>query len=263
MKRFIKKIALVGVIIGALFVLWYAKIIAWDIPLLVLHNPKHTSLMSERGKPVSQKWVALPQISKDLQRGVLAAEDATFFEHNGIDFYEMRQAMKKNIKKGSYARGGSTITMQLAKNLYFSSKKTLLRKILEIIAATRMEHVLSKSRILEIYLNVVEWGRGIYGIEAASQHYFRASAANLSKSQAAFLAAILPNPRQWGKWPPGPYVSKRRDIILARMQSFQMPFAKTEHKKIVREKKQADPEQDFLKEIPEEYLEREEVFLDE
>jgi monofunctional biosynthetic peptidoglycan transglycosylase len=156
------------------------------------------------------------RISAALQSAVVSAEDANFYEHHGVDFREMRESLKKNQRKGKYARGFSTIPMQLAKNLYLTPRKVLARKALEIAVAFEMELVLAKERILELYLNLVEWGPGIYGAEAASRHYFKKPAEALNAREAAFLAAILPNPRRWGRWPPGPYVRKRMDVLQAR-----------------------------------------------
>lgn len=180
-------------------------------------NPGRTALMVERGGEVRQNWAPLSRISPYLRRAVVAAEDSSFYEHNGIDVREMQESVRKNIRKKRFARGFSTITMQLAKNLYLSPQKTVTRKLLEILIAWKMDHELSKDRILEIYLNVIEWGKGVYGAEAAARHYFKKSAAGLTPDEAAFLAAILPNPRKWGRWPPGPYVRKRMEIILFRM----------------------------------------------
>lgn len=172
--------------------------------------------MWQRPGAVGQTWVPLPQISAALQSSVVSAEDATFYEHRGVDFREMRESLKKNRGKRKYARGFSTITMQLAKNLYLTPEKVIVRKILEIALAFEMEALLPKERILELYLNLVEWGPGVYGAEAASRHYFKKTADSLSSGEAAFLAAILPNPRKWGQWPPGPYVRKRMDVLQAK-----------------------------------------------
>lgn len=165
---------------------------------------------------VQQAWVPLPRISAALQSSVVSAEDSNFYEHRGVDFREVRESLKKNHRRGKFARGFSTITMQLAKNLYLTPHKALARKALEIAIAFEMEAFLPKERILELYLNLVEWGPGVYGAEAASRRYFRKTADALSSGEAAFLAAILPNPRKWGRWPPGPYVRRRMDVLLAR-----------------------------------------------
>lgn len=180
-------------------------------------NPGLTALMVERGGPVDQRWVPLSKISTHLRRAVVEAEDGNFYRHHGIDLHEVRESLKKNMRKKRFARGFSTITMQVVKNLYLTRQKTLTRKILEILLALKMEQALSKDRILEIYLNSVEWGKGVYGAEAAARRYFKKSALSLSPDEAAFLAAILPNPRRWGHWPPGPFVQRRKEVILTRI----------------------------------------------
>jgi monofunctional biosynthetic peptidoglycan transglycosylase len=210
---------LIGVAVGSLLALLLFFYLSFMVHVSALQkmNPHRTALMEDRGGKIVQTWVPLSRISRSLRNAVIVSEDGNFYNHNGIDFFEMRESFKKNLQKGKYARGFSTITMQLAKNLYLSRQKTVTRKGLEILIAWEMERKLSKERILEIYLNVVEWGRGIYGAEAASRHYFKKSAADLSADEAAFLAAILPSPLKWGQWPPGPYVARRKSAILARM----------------------------------------------
>lgn len=184
-------------------------------PVLSLRwaHPVRTMMMWQRLGPVDQRWVPLEDISAALQSTVVAAEDANFYEHHGVDFGEMKKSIEKNKKKKRYARGFSTITMQLAKNLYLTPRKNVIRKGLEIAIAFEMELLLSKDRILELYLNLVEWSDGVYGAEAASRRYFKKPAKDLTPQNAAFLAAILPNPRKWGKWPPGPYVRKRMGTL--------------------------------------------------
>jgi len=176
-------------------------------------------MMWQRPGAVKNDWVSLNDISAALQSAVVAAEDANFYEHHGVDFDEMKKSIEKNQKKKRYARGFSTITMQLAKNIYLTSHKHVARKVLEIGIAFEMEWLLSKERILELYLNLVEWSEGVYGAEAAANHYFRRNAGQLGPEQASFLAAILPNPRKWGRWPPGPYVRKRMGILQERTGS--------------------------------------------
>lgn len=171
--------------------------------------PVRTAMMLQKPGSVDLRWVPMKEIAPSLASAVVNAEDATFYEHHGIDFKQIQEAMKKNEKKKKYARGGSTITMQLAKNLYLTPRKFVFRKILEIGIALEMEVLLSKERILELYLNLIEWAPGVYGAEAAAQHYFRVPAAKLGAGQATFLAAVIPNPKKWGHWPPGPYVKKR------------------------------------------------------
>jgi monofunctional biosynthetic peptidoglycan transglycosylase len=165
--------------------------------------------------PRQQTWVAYGAISEHLKKAILLSEDAAFFSHQGVDMYELREALKKDLETGSFKRGGSTITMQLAKNLYLNPSKNPLRKLKEIIIAWQLERALSKRRIFEIYLNVVEWGRHVYGAEAAARHYFGKSAANLDILEAATLAALLPSPRNSRE----KSLLYRRNVILGRLAS--------------------------------------------
>jgi len=187
-------------------------------------NPKTTALMDLREQeykkknirgPRQQTWVGYGAISEHLKKAVLVSEDAAFFSHKGIDMNELKAALKKDWETLSFARGGSTITMQLAKNLYLTPSKNPLRKLKELVIAHQLEQALSKRRIFEIYLNVVEWGRNIYGIEAAAHHYFGKSAADLDPLEAATLAALLPSPRNSRERS----ILSRRNLILRRLAS--------------------------------------------
>ena len=209
-----------------LYVFSIARFLVWPpIWLLADKNPGVTSFMEYRQdqwedagkerKP-QQTWVPLERISKHLRRAVVVAEDSTFWEHEGFDIDGMRTAMERNIAKGRFAAGGSTITQQLAKNLYFTPEKSLTRKAQEAIVAWRLEQNLSKDRILELYLNVVEWGDGTFGAEAAARRYFKTSAANLTPAQAATLAAMLPAPLL--RKPTSRHVQRTASIILRRME---------------------------------------------
>jgi monofunctional biosynthetic peptidoglycan transglycosylase len=140
-------------------------------------------------------WVPLKRISPLLQKAVIISEDDVFYQHDGINYEMMKEAFRVNLEKGRYVRGASTITMQLARNAFLHKRKTLLRKIRELVLTRRIEKNLSKSRILELYLNIVEWGEGIYGAEAAARFYFGKSASNLNLNEATLLAAMLPNPK--------------------------------------------------------------------
>lgn len=152
----------------------------------------------EKGKrkvgPKAPGWVSYSQVSSYLMLAVISSEDASFFSHDGVDYHEIRQAMKKDLETGRFARGGSTITQQVIKNAYLGREKTLWRKFKEFFWARELEKVLSKSEIVTFYVNLVEWGPGIYGINAAARHYFSVSPAQLSAKQAAFLAMLLPSP---------------------------------------------------------------------
>jgi monofunctional biosynthetic peptidoglycan transglycosylase len=199
----------------------------FQILSLKLANPQKTAFMENYLRSCSQKglvchidqtWKPLNAISQNLQEAVLISEDDAFFEHEGIDPEAIRESIEVNLKKKKIVRGGSTITQQLAKNLYLSPSKNPLRKLKEIIIALMLERALTKQRILEIYLNVIEWGKGIYGAEAASQFYFKKSASLLSMEEAAYLAAIIPNPELLTRPTHAQRAQKRKAIILKRMQ---------------------------------------------
>jgi len=168
-------------------------------------------------KPI-RLWVPLKKISSNLQKAVLISEDDTFYHHNGINWTEMKAAFRKNVQRRGYARGASTISMQLARNAFLSKEKTLIRKIREIIVARRIEKVLSKGQIFEIYLNIVEWGPNIYGAEAAAGYYFGKSAGDLNMAEASLLAAILPNPNRFNPKTRMPTAKRfqRRVLMLLR-----------------------------------------------
>jgi monofunctional biosynthetic peptidoglycan transglycosylase len=193
-----------------------------DVSVLKKQNPKTSALMELRAAayrkegfraPRQQIWVSYSSISEHLKKAVLVNEDAAFFSHKGIDVSELKEAVRKDLETLSFKRGGSTITMQLAKNLYLNPSKNPLRKFREIAIAYQLEHALSKRRIFEIYLNVVEFGRHIYGAEAGSRHYFGKSAATLDVIEAATLAALLPSPRR----PREKTLLYRRNVILSRL----------------------------------------------
>ena len=167
--------------------------------------------MARASKPGS----AYGAMSEHIKKAILVSEDAAFFSHKGVDMNELKAALKKDLETLSFSRGGSTITMQLAKNLYLNPSKNPLRKLKEIVIAHQLENALSKRRIFEIYLNVVEWGRNIYGVEAAAQHYFGKSAAAVDLVEAATLAALLPSPRNSKERS----LFARRNLILNRLAS--------------------------------------------
>lgn len=198
-----------------------------DIPSLAKTNPTATALIDareadakRRGRPFTPLWTWTPlsRISPHLQKAVIVSEDALFFQHEGFDWGGIQDATIRNIKSGKLSRGGSTITQQLAKNLYLSSEKTLWRKVQEALIARSLERRLTKKRILEIYLNVAEWGQGVYGAEAAAQHHFGKPAAKLTAEEAAMLAAMLPAPLRHDPLKVTPYLADRRAKILAWMQ---------------------------------------------
>jgi monofunctional biosynthetic peptidoglycan transglycosylase len=197
-----------------------------DVRPLARTNPRSTAFMRLRAREAEQKgrswrpvqrWVPYSRISPNLRRAVLAAEDDAFFAHDGIDLEQIRQSIRTDLSRGRAMRGGSTITQQLAKNLYLSPSRDPLRKVSELLIARRLEAELSKTRIFEIYLNVIEWGDGVWGAEAAARTYFHTSAAALSREQAARLAGAIVNPRVLNPAKPAGRLLRRERIILSRM----------------------------------------------
>jgi len=197
-----------------------------DVRPLKTSNPSTTAFIALREdearakgqKPKrAQRWVSYSFISQDLKRAVLVAEDAAFWQHEGVDVEQLQESLEKDWARMQFARGGSTITQQLAKNLYLSPSKNPLRKLRELVIARRLEAELKKSRIFELYLNEIEWGDGIYGVEAASRIYFQMSAAELGPSESAMLAAAIINPRVLNPARPSSRLIRRQQLILRRM----------------------------------------------
>lgn len=196
-------------------------------------NPGSTAMMNQRAREASargeeprrvQTWVPYDRISQNLVRAVLAGEDSRFFDHAGFDWEEMKKALEQDWNEGKFKRGASTISQQLAKNLFLSTSKNPIRKLHEALITWEMEIILGKRRILEIYLNVIEWGDGVYGAEAAARNYFKASAASLSADQAAFLSAIIPSPN--GAFNPSTRrrrVERRKNLISRLMRHVVIP----------------------------------------
>jgi monofunctional biosynthetic peptidoglycan transglycosylase len=207
------------------------------IPTAFMEYREDQWASENRDMHITQKWVPISQISPNIIKAVLIGEDDKFWNHDGFDVNGMEQALERSLKKGSVA-GGSTISQQLAKNLYLSPSKNPIRKIKEAILTWRIENTLSKRQILELYLNVAEWGDGIFGIEAAAQHYYHKSAKNLSGLEAAHLAAVLPNPIRYNATGNQKYVSnrsriiykimKRRGIVIPQYQEVMTPPKKEE-----------------------------------
>ena len=196
------------------------------------HDPATTSFMRTQLSVLQQKnpkavlkqtWVPYDRISTHLKRAVIASEDANFSEHEGVDWDAMQKAYEKNLKKSKVVAGGSTITQQLAKNLFLSGSRSYWRKGQELIIATMLEYLMDKQRIFEIYLNVVEFGSGIFGAEAAARHYYHVSAASLGVAQSARLAVMLPNPRFFDRNQDSGYLARRSSVILRRMGSAELP----------------------------------------
>ena len=219
----------------ALFLLVLAGYHGWlfcQVWRLRDHNPGTTAFMQrglehlrsgDPGAGLQHRWVPYDEISINLKLAVIAAEDQKFLDHEGFDVDEIHKAYERNARSGRIRRGGSTISQQLAKNLFLSPPRTYLRKAHEAVITLMIEHVLSKRRILEVYLNVIEWGDGIYGAEAAAQHYYGEPAADLAPEEAARLAAMIPNPRSYTNNPSTPYLDERTDILLDEMEHMRVP----------------------------------------
>jgi monofunctional biosynthetic peptidoglycan transglycosylase len=208
--------------------LYFFLQIAWWVE----HNPTSTSFMRQQLAELQKndpnarlkfEWVDYERISNNLKRAIIASEDANFSGHEGIDWDALQKAYEKNTKRGKVVSGGSTITQQLAKNLFLSGERSYLRKAQEVVIAYMLEYWMDKERIFEIYLNVVEWGSGVFGAQAAARHYYGVPAASLSASQAARLAVMLPNPRYYDAHRQSPYLVRRTGLILRRMGSAELP----------------------------------------
>jgi monofunctional biosynthetic peptidoglycan transglycosylase len=207
---------------------WYAVHILWWRN----HAPAETAFMAmraaeqrEHGKAVRRayQWVPYERISPELKRAMIAAEDAKFVEHEGFDWEGIERAMDKNQRRGRVVAGGSTITQQLAKNLFLSSQRSYWRKAEEALITLMLEALLDKRRIFELYLNVIEWGDGVFGCEAASRRYFGVSVKDLNESQSARLAAMAPNPRYYERHPDARGLERKIPIIIARMPAAELP----------------------------------------
>ena len=222
----LKRVLLAVAILAVAWILF--EVITYpDVAALARERPETTAFMEQRKKQLRRQgksdelkwtWVSYSRISPNLRRGVLVAEDNEFYDHEGVDTKAMKEAFERNWKRGKVTHGGSTITQQLAKNLYLSPSRNPIRKIREYFLARSLEKHLSKKRILEIYLNVVEMGERVYGAEAAARHYFGKSAASLTAREAALLAGCLPNPRVMNPGKPNGRLRWRQNMILSRMR---------------------------------------------
>jgi len=204
----------------------YAYLTLPDVRQLRARNPDSTAFMELRAREARsrgeeprrvQRWVSYGRIGQNLKRAVLVTEDSAFWEHDGLDYQQIKESMEVNLERREFARGASTITQQLAKNLYLSPSKNPVRKLRELLIARRLEAELTKQRILEIYLNVIEWGDGIYGADAAARTYFGKSAADLSPSESALLAAAISNPRFLNPGRPTAKLRRRQAMVMRRM----------------------------------------------
>jgi monofunctional biosynthetic peptidoglycan transglycosylase len=233
MLRFLKRLVLSGVLLVLVTIVaiqfwFFAHILYWTN-----HNPDVTSFMQHRVEKMREKnprailqheWVTYDHISINLKRAIIAAEDAKFLDHDGFDWEGIQKAAEKDLKKGKIVAGGSTISQQLAKNLLLSGERAWWRKAEETAITVMIETIMTKRRILEIYLNVIEWGSGVFGAEAAAEYHFGVSAADMTPEQAAELAAMVPSPRRYGAGDPDtPYLQKRTMVILSRMNDAVVP----------------------------------------
>ena len=211
-----------------LYQVWLFAHICW----WARFNPATSSFMQTRleimqdrnpDASLQHRWVPYSQISDNLKRALIAAEDASFVDHVGFDWEGIQKAYEKNIRRGKIVAGGSTISQQLAKNLFLSTKRTPWRKLEEAVITVMLEAIMDKQRIFEIYLNIIEWGNGVFGAEAASRHYFQVSASQLTAEQAAKLAAMVPNPRYYDRHRDAPGLLRKTDIIMERMNDVEIP----------------------------------------
>ncbi len=231
MKKFLQAIAWLCLAAAGIFLAvqlsFLARVLWWRD-----HNPGTSAFMQQRlerlraANPeakLAHTWVPYDRISMNLKRAIVAAEDAKFVDHEGFDWEAIEKAREKNRQKGRVVAGGSTISQQLAKNLFLTGERSPWRKGQEALITVMIEHAMEKRRILEIYLNVIEWGDGVYGAEAAARHYFGTSAGNLGPEAAARLAAMVPNPRFYDRNRSTSWLHRKTQMILARMPSAELP----------------------------------------
>ncbi|MBI3398703.1 MAG: monofunctional biosynthetic peptidoglycan transglycosylase [Deltaproteobacteria bacterium] len=222
-----KKISIVILVIVAAAVVWFCLWVQ-NLPDIGSLKKQNTDLSIKikdaMGRPrewivgaKNHSWVPLDQISPYLIAAVIASEDDAFFQHKGFDLDGLKDALREDIKKKRFARGASTITMQLARNLYLTKEKTFIRKLKEAYLTCRLESLLTKNRILELYLNIVEWGPGIYGIGKVSEYYFGKNPLELNLKEATLLAVMLPNPRYYNPYVKMSSIEKRQNYLLMRM----------------------------------------------
>jgi monofunctional biosynthetic peptidoglycan transglycosylase len=228
-KKFLLIYLLIYLVLVVVFYL-YLKLTIPDVSVWRSKHPQRTAYMIYRTKDknylkirnkIFYKWIPIGSIPDLLQKIIIVSEDASFWSHEGIDWYEIKESVKKNINKGEFLRGGSTITQQVARNLYLSPEKNIGRKIRELMIAKELEKSLRKSEILELYLNIAEWGYNIFGVNAASQYYFQKPPQELTLDEMIRLAAVLPNPLEMKPNQMGKSVLWRSKIILERLKNFE------------------------------------------
>jgi len=226
--RWLLRAAVLALGLVLLIQLWYLGWVGWwkwNDPGTTAFMKRELATLREK-KPAAElkhRWVEYGRMSVHLKRAVVASEDARFTEHEGVDWEAIEKAYQENARRGKPTRGGSTITQQLAKNLFLSSERSYVRKAQELVITYMIEGLWDKRRILEVYLNVVEWGDGVFGCEAAARQYFGATAAQLTVEQSARMAAYLPNPKRYGRVRSGPYLDRRTAAIRRFMGDAQIP----------------------------------------
>lgn len=215
--------------LALLGLLAYQAVIFAQVLWFQSNNPETTAFMRAENDrlqaniTIRQRWVPYAAISLSVKRAVIAAEDSGFAFHDGVDWESIEKSARENTRAGKVRRGGSTITMQLAKNLFLSSDRSYLRKLQELIITGMLEAALDKRRILELYLNTAEWGVGVFGIEAAAYHYFGVPASQIDAMQAAWLASVLPSPKRFDRNRESEYLTQRAFVILERMPKVALP----------------------------------------
>jgi monofunctional biosynthetic peptidoglycan transglycosylase len=228
LARLVGRLLVLAVGLMVIYQAWLFGHVVW----WVWFNPRTTAFMDAQlaqlretnpKAKLQQRWVPYPKVSVHLKRALIAAEDAKFIDHEGFDWDAIQEAAEKNLRKGKVVAGGSTISQQLAKNLFLSGRRTPWRKLQEAFITVMIETVMSKRRILEIYVNTIEWGNGVFGAEAAARHYYGTSAAELSSWQAAQLAAMVPKPRFYDRVRSTPLLERRTATIFDRMDMVTVP----------------------------------------
>jgi monofunctional biosynthetic peptidoglycan transglycosylase len=227
LKRFLK-VSLVLLVVFSFFAVYFFLSLP-DVTYLKNKNPQTTALIEQRKKEarlkgkkleIRQRWISFDIFPKLLKQTVRISEDGAFYQHEGIDYYELKEALKKNWKTGKKARGGSTITQQLAKNLFLSTEKSYYRKLKEFFIAKKLEKHLSKNRIFNLYLNVIELGKGIFGVEAASEHYFKKPVDRLNLVEIVRLVSVIPKPLRVTPLSDSRYLKWRANLLLDRLKKY-------------------------------------------
>lgn len=224
LMRWLLWMALAGLALQVYFALRIAAMVWVDPSSTSFQRSEAWRMMQQDGGlKWRQTWVPYEDMPRHIKRAVIASEDSLFVQHSGVDWKAIEKAAQRNAREAYRTYGGSTITQQLAKNLFLSGERHMVRKAQELVIALMLEQLLSKQRIFEIYLNHVEWGAGVFGIEAAAQHYYRKPAARLTAQESARLAVMLPSPKRFELTPQSRYLASRTQTILSRMGAVSIP----------------------------------------